>query len=114
MLVLLRRAYWFVDRQLVTSQVGRPPQGEIDHADAHRRMGVAIDQNEATRLPECPVRVEGNLPIETDVAVGDVVELKRPGGNVFQTLHVELVFEGRDLGLHHVCANLQQIGALGQ
>lgn len=65
-------------------------------------------------LLEFPVGVKGDLTVETDVAVGDVIEFKRFGGHAFQTFDVELVFDGRNLDSHHARADFQQIRALGQ
>ena len=95
-------------------QVGAAPQAEVDHAGAYRVVAVPVDEDETTRLPELPVGVEGDLPVEADVAIGDVVELECLGRGVLQIGDVELVLDARYLDLCQPRADLQQIRTLGQ
>ena len=54
--------------------VGGPSQPKIDHSSSDGRIGVAIDQNEAARVPVLRVRIEGKGLRGRDIAIADLVE----------------------------------------
>ena len=77
--------------------VGRAPQTEIDHAGADRRIGEAVDQDEAARVAVLVIGIEGDGLRRGDIAVADFVQMQGLAGQMVERVDVDLVLQFGDL-----------------
>ena len=113
-LALLAGALFLVDLALLPGEIGGAQQGRIDHAGSDRGVGGAVDEDEGAGLPQHPVGIEGDGPVEGQVAKADLVRPQRSGGVVLHGVDVDAVAQGGDLGGGGGGAGLQQILPLRQ
>ena len=60
-------------------------------------LSDAIDENETAHLAILSIRIEWDRPIERDIAKPDLIEIEVLGGDVFERIDVDFVFQLRHL-----------------
>ena len=80
-----------VDVERLPVDVLRAAQREVEQAGADGGVGQPVDQDEAAGVAVLRVGVEGDRPVELEVADADLVELERLGGEVLERVDVDLV-----------------------
>src|SRR3546814_1001711 len=95
-LALAARTRRLVDVQRLPVQVGRAPQCEIDGAAGDGGVGLAVDQDEAAQLAVVRIALEGDRPVQLEVATADLVarQLRRRQRSL--RVDVDLVPDLRD------------------
>ena len=94
--------------------VGGAAEREVDHAGRDRRVGEAVDQDEAAGVAVLGIGVEGDRLGGREVDEADLVQLQHLRGDVLERIDVEPVFQLRHLHRHGARHALQQILAAGQ
>ncbi len=82
---------------------------ELDHAGADRRIGEAVDDDEAAGVAILAIGIERDRFRGREIAIADLVELERPRRNVLQRIHIDLVLEGGDLAGCGLASRLDQV-----
>ena len=66
-------------------------QREVQQPGTDGVVGEAVDQDEAAGVAVDPVGIEGDRPIQAQVAHADRIEIEPLGGDVLEGVHVHLV-----------------------
>ena len=100
--------------QRLQADVVGPAQCKVQHARAHGVQAQPVDEDEAPGVANGAVGVEGHGCVQRQVAHADAVQSQAGRGQVFQRVHVDLVFDGGDGRPHRARTNLQPVGPAGQ
>ena len=92
----------------------RSPQSLAQHAGGDGVVGDAVDQDEAAGVAILGVGIKGDRPVEFQFADADFVEVQLLGLHMFQSVDVDLVFQGQHGRGNGLRADLHQIASAAQ
>ena len=110
-LEFLMGTHGLVDLEGLPVDIGGAPEGEFDHAGAHRLIGVAVDQDERAETAILVVVLKRQQAVSGNIHDADVVHAELLGGKVVAFLYVDHVLDrcNRRDGLAGV--ELKEVGA---
>ncbi|MND74614.1 hypothetical protein D3C80_662110 [compost metagenome] len=103
-----------VDVDRLPVHVLRAAQGEVQHAGADRAVAQPVDDDEAAGVAVVGVGIEGDRPVQVQVADADAVEFQGLGRQVLQAVHIDPVLEVGAAHADGAATDLHQVRAPGQ
>ncbi|MNS08655.1 hypothetical protein D3C72_401210 [compost metagenome] len=104
-----------VDVDGLPVHVLRTTQGEVQHAGTDRAIAQAVDNDKAPGIAVVGISIEGDRPVQVQVAYANAVQLQGLGRQVLEAIHIDPVLEvgaahadGAATDLHQVRAPRQQ------